>query len=431
MEDAYPLWASSSLSKEELERVKTETSRDGNQIFEEQPVNPKFKTHTGGKPLTVKLEWAVNAQETGNVEQKCMCQTFSADGKLLAIGTTAGLIKVVNITGDEPTLLRNIQVVNGKEIDPITTLKFQSSAPESKGQQNILLACTAGGKIFQYHATTGQLIWKYQEDDNKLFASAYLCDGQHFVTGGSDSTLRIYDSTKRKRVTRYQKGDFRTVGHTSNIYSICGHPTDPNVFCSSGWDCCLNMYDLRSPVPVVSTHGPYVSGDAVDISRDNTNHIITGSRRTTDTLQLWDFRINKEPLNYLKLLTNLPFKKHKSEAPCLLYGARFVDHDIFGKPCIIAGGGGELPCARTFDRSNLKNLGTLQANAPVYSIDVYHDDLDEEKSKVAVLLSDRLQLFSGIQPLESGGRGGKKGSKKGVEYDIRLSKFPPKWKSPS
>ena len=423
-----PVWMSTGgLSREELERVSQETSRDDNLAFEEKPIEDKFKKHDGGKVLESKLEWDVDANETGTVNQKCLCQSFSPDGRMIAVGTTGGNIKIINVTGDEPTLRANIEVVKGKEIDPITTIKFQPVAPGSKDQQNLLLACTAGGKLFQYHATTGQLIWKSKEEGNKVFASGYMCDGNRFVTGGSDSTLRIYDATTRKRITMYQKGGYRSVGHTSNIYSICGHPSDPNVFCSSGWDSCLNIYDLRSPVPAASTHGPYVSGDAVDIASDNTNHIVTGSRRTSNTLQLWDFRVNKEPLNFVKLMTNLPFKRTESEAPCLLYGARFVCHDIFGKPCIIAGGGGENPMARTFDRNLLKNTGTLMAGAPVYSIDVYHDPVDQEKSKVSVLLSNKVQLFQGIN-FEVVKKKGRRGApRKTSEYDIRFSKVPPKW----
>ncbi|UPQ98144.1 WD40 repeat domain-containing protein [Chloropicon primus] len=421
--------------EEELERVKTETSRDDNKAFEEKPVEEKYRTHNGGKALESKLEWDVDANETGTVNQKCLCQSFSADGRMVAVGTTGGMIKIVNVTGDTPSLRSNIEVVKGKEIDPITSVKFQPCVAESNNQQNLLLACTSGGRLFQYHTTTGQLVWKSQEEGNKLFASGFLCDGRHFVTGGSDSALRIYDAAKRKRVTVYKKGGYRSVGHTSNIYSICGHPTDPNVFCSSGWDSCLNIYDVRSPVPVAATHGPYVSGDAVDIARDNPNHIVTGSRRTTNMLQLWDFRVNKEPMNYVKLLTNLPFKKKASEAPCLLYGARFVSHGIFGKPCIIAGGGGENPLARTFDRDLLKNTGTVAAGAPVYSIDVHEDPDDREKSKVSVLLSNKLQLFQGVNlmPGDGGSSRGSRGTRRtsvksmSSEYDIRKSKVPPKW----
>ena len=154
---------------------------------------------------------------------------------------------------------------------------------------------------------------------------------------------------------------------------------------------------------------------------------MTGSRRASNTLQLWDFRVNKEPLNFVKLMTNLPFKRTESEAPCLLYGARFVCHDIFGKPCIIAGGGGENPMARTFDRNLLKNTGTLMAGAPVYSIDVYHDPVDQEKSKVSVLLSNKVQLFQGIN-FEVVKKKGRRGApRKTSEYDIRFSKVPPKW----
>ena len=87
-----------SLSKEELDRVKTETSRDDNLALEESPVQEKYRQHNGGKKLQSKLQWDVDATETGGVNQKCLCQSFSPDGRMVAIGTTGGMIKIVNVT---------------------------------------------------------------------------------------------------------------------------------------------------------------------------------------------------------------------------------------------------------------------------------------------------------------------------------------------
>lgn len=86
-----PVWMSTGgLSREELERVSQETSRDDNLAFEEKPIEDKFKKHDGGKVLESKLEWDVDANETGTVNQKCLCQSFSPDGRMIAVGTTGG-----------------------------------------------------------------------------------------------------------------------------------------------------------------------------------------------------------------------------------------------------------------------------------------------------------------------------------------------------
>ena len=173
--------------------------------------------------------------------------------------------------------------------DPITTVKFQPE-PEGCSQKNILLVCTSTGRVCQYHVSTGQLLWKRREPDNKLFASCFLSDGGHFLTGGSDASIRIYDSQKKDVGRRIGPGDSVDLGHSSTIYSICAHPTDPNIFSSSGWDCCVNLWDLRSKQPAARVHGPYVCADSIDMSRDQPWQMVTGSRKTTDSLQLWDLR---------------------------------------------------------------------------------------------------------------------------------------------
>ena len=66
----------------------------------------------------------------------------------------------------------------------------------------------------------------------------------------------------------------------------------------------------------------------------------------------------------------------------------------------------------------------------MYSIDVHHDPVDSQKSKVAVLLSTKLQLYQGLNITDGENRGRRRRGPRKSEagYDvIRMSKVPPKW----
>lgn len=58
---------------------------------------------------------------------------------------------------------------------------------------------------------------------------------------------------------------------------------------SGGWDDTIHVWDDRIPNSVKYIYGPHICGDAIDIDT-NYNHLITGSWKKTETLQIWDMR---------------------------------------------------------------------------------------------------------------------------------------------
>ena len=97
--------------------------------------------------------------------------------------------------------------------------------------------------------------------------------------------------------------------HSNRVYSCkfaagLSSPTDHLVL-SGGWDNTVQLWDMRVPGPSVkSMHGAYLAGDALDVVG---NHLVTGSYRYRDQLQIWDIRLGKGPVTIQTLEGNLSF----------------------------------------------------------------------------------------------------------------------------
>ncbi len=63
---------------------------------------------------------------------------------------------------------------------------------------------------------------------------------------------------------------------------------------SAGWDNTIYFWDIRDGKSFGSIYGPAISGDALDIKG---THILTGSWRNKEQLELWDFASRKKIQN--------------------------------------------------------------------------------------------------------------------------------------
>ena len=83
-----------------------------------------------------------------------------------------------------------------------------------------------------------------------------------------------------------------TVGHTNRIFSVKFDSLSPHVIYSGGWDCMVNIWDLRTGRNNGTIIGPQICGDAIDVKEDSKT-LLTGSFQMKDGLQLWDLRTMK------------------------------------------------------------------------------------------------------------------------------------------
>ena len=77
-----------------------------------------------------------------------------------------------------------------------------------------------------------------EETNNKINCISYSKDGLQFATGGSDVTLRIYDTTTSKPTLSLRSTEEQVVqvAHSNRIFCVKFHPIDPNLLVSGGWD---------------------------------------------------------------------------------------------------------------------------------------------------------------------------------------------------
>jgi COMPASS component SWD3 len=146
-------------------------------------------------------------------------------------------------------------------------------------------------------------------------------------------------------------------GHSNRVFSLKYFPSDENILLSGGWDNTVQIWDVRANASVRSIFGPHLCGDAMDVHK---NTILTGSWRSENPLELWDFGSGK-------LIESVSWNQGKSmKEACLLYSAQFNQ----GGSMIAAGGSGANE-AKVFDHNNGNKLvGTIAGlTRAVFSVD--------------------------------------------------------------
>ena len=83
---------------------------------------------------------------------------------------------------------------------------------------------------------------------NQLLTADYNPDGSQFVTGGSDTILRVYDEQSRSLIRNLDGG--MKSGHSNRVFCVKYCKEDPNLLVSGGWDLSVKVWDLREPNPI-------------------------------------------------------------------------------------------------------------------------------------------------------------------------------------
>ena len=108
--------------------------------------------------------------------------------------------------------------------------------------------------------------------------------------------------------------------HTSCVFCVKCLVDDPNLIIIGGWDCTIQIWDMREQASVRSILGPHICGDSIDI---NGSKILAGSWREKHSLQIFD-------LGSGSLLTDLTI-----EHSPWIYSAKFSEDSQY---CIASGG---------------------------------------------------------------------------------------------
>lgn len=285
------------------------------------------------------------------IQQEVMCCKYSEDGSLLAIGLIDGSIKIHSSETGDPMYNLADSETKGAHL-PCTSLNFKHHLDGDKSS-NLLLATYASGMVKLWHTATGQCLHTTHETRQTL-AAAFNPTTSLFATTGTDDKIHIYDASTRKLVQTCQPSPSMNVmdGHRSRVFSIKFHPKNGNEFVTGGWDDTLQFWEVGTEHAIRKSYGPHICGDAIDIDAQH-NHILTGSWRKTDTLQIWDYPSGN-------LIKTVPKDINNS----LLYCAQWL-----GKDHIVAGGC-DANMVRVIDRGTLQTTGrVVDLYGGVYGMD--------------------------------------------------------------
>jgi len=67
--------------------------------------------------------------------------------------------------------------------------------------------------------------------------------------------VEIYDEETLERICDLKTANGKG-GHTNRIFSVKFDPVMPNVVYSGGWDCVVNVWDIRTGKATGFIHGP-------------------------------------------------------------------------------------------------------------------------------------------------------------------------------
>ena len=177
------------------------------------------------------------------------------------------------------------------------------------------------------------------------------------ATAGSDKIIRIYDEETKSLAMSLKDGNGMP-GHSNRIFCTKWDPIETKILYSGGWDKTIQIYDTRTKGPVQSMLGAMITGDAIDVNKDD-HILLTGCYQTNENLRLYDFRkmeclkvIDWEGKGYVEPVAhNYQETQHRLErddklkhAGTFIYSAQFSRL----RTMILAGGSGKSE-AKVFD----------------------------------------------------------------------------------
>jgi COMPASS component SWD3 len=107
----------------------------------------------------------------------------------------------------------------------------------------------------------------------------------------------------------------------------------------------VQVWDIRAGEAVRGWYGPHICGDALDIAG---NDVVTGSWRSNEQLEVWDFGTGKRR-EVVPWYGRYPSSSSLNNQACMLYAAQFSKENPLN-PRFIGAGGSGFNEAKVFDR---------------------------------------------------------------------------------
>lgn len=214
-----------------------------------------WSTTTGAVELEVQLGAAGNKV------------AISSDKRYLAIGHNAPAMSVYDIVDDQ--WVASFEQLRGW----IQGVAFNPARPE------ILAASTSDRMVRLYRLPSGTLEQTIAQERGAVSAMAFAADGTRIATGGSDKSLRVWE-TKPVGCVR------RIVGHQGTVFSIAMDPVSPRFATCGGFnDPTIRMWSLPDGRLLNVMRGHTDTTSKVQFSPDG-SAIVSSSY--DGTVRVWD-----------------------------------------------------------------------------------------------------------------------------------------------
>jgi WD40 repeat protein len=225
---------------------------------------------------------------------------FSPDGKILALGTWQGIVKVLDLsTGqDLPAPAPHKDWLCAVAFSPDGKLLVSAGGSEFKPERN---GGKTSGQVKLWDVAAAKELGELTGHLSKVFSAVFSPDGQILATGGADQTVRLWNVATRKQQSVLQ-------GHADAVWSVAFSP-DGKTIASASADRTVKLWDAISGEERVTFRGHEDEVRCVALSPDGKT-MATGSADWT--VRLWDLSTQKQ---------RAVLKGHQGGVQCLAFSS--------------------------------------------------------------------------------------------------------------
>ena len=160
---------------------------------------PTFTPTSTATPIPINLELVIELDTKGTITNL----EYSPDGKMIAITTAGGVLKILNSQS-----LETIQEINVREEEDAPPNRSITDIGWHPDSQQIAISIWDKGIFRVYRVSDGELLWEKQmahnflefdrEGNSDLYPTTvktvqFMPDGEQLVTNGDDGIVRIWD----------------------------------------------------------------------------------------------------------------------------------------------------------------------------------------------------------------------------------------------
>jgi RNA polymerase sigma factor (sigma-70 family) len=226
------------------------------------------------------------------------CVAFSADGKMLLTGDSAGVVRLRTTEGDNRY---SLHIGDGNN-----SVRAATFSPDGK----MLAAGFQDGEVRLFETSRGAVLPACRGHRGEVWSVAISPDSKIVASAGADGVVRLWDAATAMELRQL-------TGHEGEIRCVAFSP-DGKFVASAGTDRTVRLWDATTGKEVHQIKGHTDKVEAVVFARDGKS-VYSGGY--DNTIRRWDVATGKE---------DVKFRRHQRGVMCL---------DVSGDGSILASGG--------------------------------------------------------------------------------------------